>query len=129
MNLRVIESIARDEIVRSIPELFVSLVDPADDGGNVTSALGEIRLWLVPPLYSTDGPTRTLELIVRVGNPLIRNSGRFKGGLDYVDEVIAALNGHDYNAGNTWQVQSARYWKQVGTIHWYEIRFSSTEEV
>lgn len=127
MNLRVIESIACEELKQKIPELYVSLVDPDDDGGNVTSALGEIRLWLVPPIYTEDGASRTVELVVRVGNPLIRNSGKFKGGLDYLDEVIETLNGFVYEVGKSWSVRRATYWRRVGTMHWYEVRAVSVE--
>lgn len=127
MTLRVIEDMACQELKRRIPELYVSLADPDDDGGNVTSALGEIRLWLVPPIYTEDGASRTLELVVRVGNPLIRNSGKFKGGLDYVDEVIGTLNGFAYDTGKSWGVRRVTYWKRVGTMHWYEVRAVSSE--
>ena len=127
MQLRLSEKRSFEKLTGDIPELYVVLADPDDEGENVTSANGEIRLWIEPYTYSSDGASRTYTLVVKVGTPLIRNSGKEAGALDYVDRVITLLDGFEHTTGLTWSPLSARFDKKVGTINWYIVRFSRTE--
>ncbi len=129
MQLRLAEKTTFEKLTGDVPELFVVLVTPDDNGDNVTSPNGEIRMWIEPYVYAADGSSRSVRLVVKIGMPLIRNSGKVPGVFDMIDRVIGIVNGFPFVEGLSWRTDRATFDRVVGTMTWYAVRFEATENL